>query len=433
MNKAVIEREIRTVLEGTRANLTQAGLLPDSLWPYAQHHATALNTTKRLNVARIPWENRFGTPFNGLMVPFGATVIFWNNPKQNIAEASKFAPTGEEGIFVGFHIQLGFIWRKEYLLAPLKGSRDVLANGTLKVVRAKRVEIPHRDFTFPLADKEPSKPPRLDDQDCYADGAGPDDDGDDGPPGGDDPGDDDGSDPKGDPPSPPSGEADDDGEAVDRSRPGERSTVDGMSFGDLFGDRDDDEDEGLVPSSGSRNKVAADPKPRPEPSRPPEGAESELFDPLRFPDGRPVPQGFNWDGVRLVRKEKRSKRPPDTPSEFWCNYSKQERGNGIARWERKIQLHQPKKQKPTLVGFSRFARRRVRSFPKDTLNRSGKAAASFKATRCWMKTTIMRFLRNLGLAASMEAAKIIDILLFSKQQADARQAYTQALLQGVET
>ena len=75
-NKAVIEREIRTVLEGTRANLTQAGL-PDSLWPYAaQHHAMALNTTKRLDVARIPWEDRFGTPFNGLMVPFGAKVLF---------------------------------------------------------------------------------------------------------------------------------------------------------------------------------------------------------------------------------------------------------------------------------------------------------------------------------------------------------------------
>ena len=28
------------------------------------------------------------------------------------------------------------------------------------------------------------------------------------------------------------------------------------------------------------------------------------------------------------------------PSEFWYNYSKQERENGIARWERKVQLHQ---------------------------------------------------------------------------------------------
>ena len=164
----------------------------------------ALNTTKRLDVARILWEDRFGTPFDGLMIPFGAKVLFWNNPKQNITEASKFATTGEEGIFLGFHIQPGFMWRKECLPAPLKGSRDALANGTLKVVRAKRIELPHGDYTFPLADEEPSKPPRLDDQDCFADGAGPDDDdNDDGPPGDDAPGDDDGSAPKGDQPGPP--------------------------------------------------------------------------------------------------------------------------------------------------------------------------------------------------------------------------------------
>ena len=123
-------------------------------------------------------------------------------------------PTGEEGIFLGFHIQPGFIWRKEYLLAPLKGSRDALANG-VKVIRAKRVEVPHGDYTFPLADEEPSKPPRLDDQDCFADGAGPDnDDDDDGPPDDDAPGKDEGSDPSGDQPGPPSDEADEDDKAV---------------------------------------------------------------------------------------------------------------------------------------------------------------------------------------------------------------------------
>ena len=255
-NKAVIEREIRTVLEGTRANLTQAGL-PDSLWPYAaQHHAMALNTTKRLDVARIPWEDRFGTPFDGLMIPFGAKVLFWNNPKQNITETSKFAPTGEEGIFLSFHIQPGFIWRKEYLLAPLKGSRDALANGTLKVIRAKRVEVPHGDYTFPLADEEPSRPPRLDDQDCFADGAGPaNDDDDDGPPDDDAPGKDEGSDPSGDQPGPPSGEADEDDKAVKGPKPGERPTVDGMTFGGLFGGSDSEEDEGPVPSSGSRDSL----------------------------------------------------------------------------------------------------------------------------------------------------------------------------------
>ena len=84
----------------------------------------------------------------------------------------------------------------------------------------------------------------------------------------------------------------------------------------------------------------AEPKPKPKPSKPPECAKSELFDPFKFPDGRPVPQGFNWDWVRPVRKKKGSKTPRDTPSEFWYHYSQDQREEDIARWKRKVQLHQ---------------------------------------------------------------------------------------------
>ena len=112
-----------------------------------------------------------------------------------------------------------------------------------------------------------------------------------------------------------------------------------MTYGDLFGDSDSDEDEGPVPSSGSRDKPPAEPKPKPKPSKPPEGTQSKLFDAFRFPHGRPVPQGFNWDGVRLVRNKEGSKRLPDTPSEFWHHYSQEQREADIARWNRKVQLH----------------------------------------------------------------------------------------------
>ena len=141
-SKSVVEREIRTILEGTRANLMQAGL-SEKLWPYAaQHHAMALNLSRRFDTGQIPWTERFGEDFSGRLVPFGAKVLFWNNPKQNVTDASKFAPKGEDGIFLGYHIQPGFIWRQEYLVAPLKGSRDAIENDDLKVIRAKRMELP---------------------------------------------------------------------------------------------------------------------------------------------------------------------------------------------------------------------------------------------------------------------------------------------------
>ena len=64
-SQSVVEREIRTILEGTRANLTQSGL-SETLWPYAaQHHAMALSLSKRSDTGHIPWTERFGENFSG--------------------------------------------------------------------------------------------------------------------------------------------------------------------------------------------------------------------------------------------------------------------------------------------------------------------------------------------------------------------------------
>ena len=167
-NKSVIEREMRTILEGTRANLEQAGT-GVKLWPLAaQHHAMAPNSTDRFDSKSIPWEDRFGEAFDGLKVPFGAKVLYWNNPKQNITGESKFSATGVDGVFLGYRIQPGFNWRKEYLVAPLKGFKQSLEAGNLQVLRSKRMELPPGRFIFPLLDDQAHQPPpRLDDQDSY--------------------------------------------------------------------------------------------------------------------------------------------------------------------------------------------------------------------------------------------------------------------------
>ena len=167
-NKSVIEREIRTMLEGTRADLEQAGT-GVKLWPLAaQHHAMALNLTERFDSRSIPCEDRFGEAFEGLMVPFKAKVLYWNNPKQNVTGESKFSATGVDGAFLGYHIQPGFNWRKEYLVAPLQGFKQALEAGNLQVLRSKRMELPPGKFVFPLLfDETHQPPPRLNDQDCY--------------------------------------------------------------------------------------------------------------------------------------------------------------------------------------------------------------------------------------------------------------------------
>ena len=81
-NKSVIEREIKTILGGTRANLEQAGT-GVKLWPLAaQHHAMALNLTERFDSKSIPWEERFGV-CNAAMA-HTRSEAFYATPQQEI-------------------------------------------------------------------------------------------------------------------------------------------------------------------------------------------------------------------------------------------------------------------------------------------------------------------------------------------------------------
>eukprot|EP00439_Symbiodinium_sp_Y106_P066744 s3183_g10.t3 len=164
-NKAVIEHEITTILEGTRANLVQSGL-PDRYWPLAsQHHALCLNIAKRLDNGQILCDLRYGSKFNGKRIPFRAKVLYWAPKQQKKPERSKFAGTGIEGIFLGYHIQPGFIFNDEYLVAPLHNIANALENQDLRVFRAKRPELPEGGFNFPLATESAvEQPPNLDAQ-----------------------------------------------------------------------------------------------------------------------------------------------------------------------------------------------------------------------------------------------------------------------------
>ena len=100
----------------------------------------ALNVTKRLDNGIVPWEARYGEQFTGMLIPFGARVLYWKNPKQNVPSSAKFAATGVEGIFLGYHIQPGFIWKEEYLVTPVKDCGFAIEIGNFPILRSKRME-----------------------------------------------------------------------------------------------------------------------------------------------------------------------------------------------------------------------------------------------------------------------------------------------------
>ena len=495
-NKSVIEREIRTILEGTRANLEQSGM-PEKYWPLAsQHHAFALNLAKRFDTGVVPWEARFGESFTGLVVPFGAKVLYWHNPKQNVPETSKFSSTGVEGIFLGYHVQPGFIFKREYLVAPVHNAVQAIEDGTLKVIRAKRVELIEGQFVFPLDPEqikhdESTRVPQLDDQNINN--------------------------------APPetNDELDDALQLMD----------DYLGPGGL----DDEGGEGERPPQGEADEPTQPPEPKKPPSDP-----TGLFDNTKYPDGTPVPAGYNWDGVRLVRNKKGSKRPPDVPSEFWHMYSAQQRKEEIERWEKKVARAEAAKKEelekeapamPVLLGYKEPHRpkyesnmERMHDLYLDKLEQTADELYALVAKVinqndvakipeaqeamdkewqkllykvCWVESQVREFedvqkevrqkgqkahfgrifeicslkgselpkghpqrkykgrsvfqgnqvrdenadhaiFAELGSSpASMEAGKIIDVFGsqpgYAKQQADARQAYTQALFEGIAT
>lgn len=66
-----VEREIRDIEEGTRILLMRAGLDPH-WWPLAVRAFCFGQHTSRRGDRRSAWEQRFGRPFEGLRIPFGA-------------------------------------------------------------------------------------------------------------------------------------------------------------------------------------------------------------------------------------------------------------------------------------------------------------------------------------------------------------------------
>ena len=114
-----------------------------SMWPFAiQHNAVATNILPQLNGNDSPWYLRFHKTFDEAEIPFGAKVLFWNNPARANNQAGKTSPTSNEGVFLGYHIQPGFAWKGEFLVAKLEGLDHHIEHASLTVQRTKRIELP---------------------------------------------------------------------------------------------------------------------------------------------------------------------------------------------------------------------------------------------------------------------------------------------------
>ena len=145
-SSGVAERAVRTIEDGARTALSQAGL-PTAFWPYAvEHFSFALNISCRFSDEDSSWNIKHCLgQFEGPLIPFGAIIDFLPIPE--VAERKpKFSPRSVPGIFLAYYLDSGGQWKGDYLVAELSEFEhvDFSRDGKKRPVKVQRV----RDIVF---------------------------------------------------------------------------------------------------------------------------------------------------------------------------------------------------------------------------------------------------------------------------------------------
>ena len=150
----VAERAVRRVEEGTSAVLLQSGL-NESWWADSMECFTSLrNVTDLLSDGKTSCERRFGQPFKGPIIPFGSLLEYHPFTAKDQSRIHQFGKKVLPGLFLGYALYAGRIWKGEVLIADLEELETVDASEIYsKGLNGKEVKIPKQgEFIFPIAD-----------------------------------------------------------------------------------------------------------------------------------------------------------------------------------------------------------------------------------------------------------------------------------------
>ena len=116
----IVERAVRRVKGGTSAELLQSGL-NDSWWADSMECYTYLrNVTDLLSDGKTPYERRFGQPFEGPIIPFGSLVEYHPITAKDHSRIHQFGKNVLPGLFLGYALYAGGIWKGDVLIADLE-------------------------------------------------------------------------------------------------------------------------------------------------------------------------------------------------------------------------------------------------------------------------------------------------------------------------
>ena len=151
----IAERAVRRVKEGTSAVLLQSGL-NENWWADSMECYTYLrNVQDLLSDGKTPYERRFGKPFKGPIIPFGSLVEYYPISAKDQSRIHQFGKKVLPGLFLGYALYAGGIWKGDVLVADLEELETMDASEIYsKRLNAKEVIFPKEngEFIFPVAD-----------------------------------------------------------------------------------------------------------------------------------------------------------------------------------------------------------------------------------------------------------------------------------------
>ena len=151
----IAERAVRRAKEGTSAVLLQSGL-NENWWADSMECYTYLrNVTDLLSDGKTPNERLFGQPFKGAIIPFGQLVEYHPTTAKDQSRIHQFGKKVLPGLFLGYALYAGVIWKGDVLVADLEELETMDASEIYsKRLNAKEVIFPKENgiFIFPIAD-----------------------------------------------------------------------------------------------------------------------------------------------------------------------------------------------------------------------------------------------------------------------------------------
>ena len=113
------------------------------------------NIQDLLSDGKTPYERRCGMPFNGPIIPFGATVDCYPVSAKDQSRLQQFGKKVLPGIFLGYALPAGCIWNRDIMVADIEEMEEMDASEFhARRLNAKEVLTPMKgdNFMFPFAD-----------------------------------------------------------------------------------------------------------------------------------------------------------------------------------------------------------------------------------------------------------------------------------------